>query len=90
MERNLKNEAISRIISLIENFSKQLKGESFGVNLTNVFDGCVGTEQKLRLTLTYKGRAQSQIVSECLPLDDVGEAQEAIRSYCEKSKYSFT
>ena len=90
LEQGLKNEAIQRIISLIRNYSEQVHGEPFEICLANVWDGCVGTEQKLRLTLIYMGKGPSQTVSECLPMDDILAVHEAVRKFIEDAKVQAT
>jgi hypothetical protein len=84
----MKDDAVSlsteKIISILNEHRSKSKQGHIQVGLENV-GGCKGSKMKLQLHTFYDGKPLSQIVTDCLSLDEIGKIHEIIESFCKQN-----
>ena len=85
----MKNDVVSLIVEkIISIIIERMKGEKGAIiQLTNDPNRCkMPKPYKLKLTVFGNdGRASTQIVSECLSLEDTGRIRESVDRFCKKN-----
>jgi predicted metal-binding protein len=89
MKNNVVSPTSERIISIIKEHESKSKQRNILVRLKNV-GGCKGSEMKLQLHMLYDEKQFSQIVSDCLSLDEVRKIRKIVENFCKESNGTYT
>jgi hypothetical protein len=81
-----------RIKLIIKEKLKETKGECIDYALENIFDECeiAPPKLKLKLHIACKGTCTSQVVSDCLSLDDIGKIHDIMKEFAKQNKVNIS
>jgi len=86
MTKDIVNLTSQRIMLIIKGKLKEAKGECIDYCLEHIFDECELSKLKLKLHIAGKGICTSQIVSDCLALEDISKIHEIIKGFAKQNK----
>jgi hypothetical protein len=89
MQNDIASQTSEKITAMISRTMKTAKSE-LKIGLENVMDECEPQKLKLRLYLVQEGNQRSQMMSECLQLNDIAKIHEAVRKFCETKQIEYT
>jgi hypothetical protein len=86
MKEDVVNLTSQRIMLIIKGKLKETNGECIDYALENIFDECELPKLKLKLHIACKGTCTSQVVSDCLSLNEIGKIHCIIREFAKQNK----
>ena len=86
MKEDVVNLTSQKIMLIIKGKLKETKGECVDYCLEHIFDECELPKLKLKLHIACKGNCSSQVVSDCLSLEDISRIHEIIREFAKQNK----
>jgi hypothetical protein len=86
MKEDVVNLTSQKIMLIIKEKLKETKGECIDYALENIFDECELPKLKLKLHIACKGICTSQVVSDCLSLDDISKIHDMMREFAKQNK----
>lgn len=90
MKEDVVNLTSQRIMLIIKEKLKETKGECIDYALENIFDECELPKLKLKLHIACKGTCTSQVVSDCLSLDDIGKIHDIMKEFAKQNKVNIS
>ena len=86
MKEDVVNLASQRIMLIIKEKLKETNGECIDYALESIFDECELPKLKLKLYIACKGTCTSQVVSDCLSLEDISKIHDILREFAKQNK----
>jgi len=86
MTEDVVNLTSQRIMLIIKEKLKETKGECVDYCLEHIFDECELPKLKLKLHIACKGICTSQVVSDCLSLEDIRKIHVIIEEFAKQNK----
>ncbi|MGA3291390.1 MAG: hypothetical protein ABSD42_14270 [Candidatus Bathyarchaeia archaeon] len=90
MKEDVVNLTSQRIMLIINEKLEKTKGECIDYALENIFDECELPKLKLKLHIACKGTCTSQVVSDCLSLDDIGKIHDIMKEFAKQNKVNIS
>jgi len=86
MKEDVVNLTSQKIMLIIKGKLKETKGECIDYCLEHIFDECELPKLKLKLHIVCRGICTSQVVSDCLSLNEIGKIHCIIREFAKQNK----
>jgi len=90
MNEDVVNLTSQRIMLIINEKLEKTKGECIDYALENIFDECELPKLKLKLHIACNGTCTSQVVSDCLSLDDIGKIHDIMKEFAKQNKVNIS